>query len=467
MFAFRLNTTPSPGAGLPVRERRIAFIAVLLNVGMANLDTAIANTALPTIARDLAVGEAQSIWVVSIYQIAMVAALLPLASLGEIIGHRRISMAGLVLFTLASLVCGLAPSFEWLLAGRIVQGVSAAGILGVGLAMTRFIYPQHAVGRGMGFNALVVGLSFAAGPTIASLVLSVASWHWLFLMNVPLGLVGMVLGRHSLPPTPRGAWKFDGWAAFLCAVMLGVAAYVLNAAAQGTPWGMTLAGSALVLLTLIFLLRRQNGNPAPMLAIDLLRRPAFALSAVTAFLSFVAQSLAFISLPFLFQTVFGYSQVDTGFLITPWPLFVAAAAPLAGRLSDRIPVGILGCIGLATLAVGMALLAALPPQPGAFDICWRMAVCGCGFGFFQSPNMRAFVMEAPPERSGGAAGMSSVVRNFGQSSGAALLAALFNLLGAQGGVTALWGGAVFAFLASLVSLLRVRPAAQEATETPF
>ncbi|MCA0276970.1 MAG: MFS transporter [Proteobacteria bacterium] len=456
MFAFRLQQVPAPGEGLPVRERAIATAAVLMNVCMANLDTAIANTALPTIARDLHATEAQSIWIVSAYQLAMIGSLLPAAALGEIVGLRRVSMCGLVLFSLASLICGLAPSFEWLIVGRVMQGMSAAGILGIGLAMMRFIFPQPLLGRGMGLNALVVALSFAAGPSVASAILSLTTWHWLFLINVPLGALGIVMGIYALPATPRNGWRFDGLAALLCALFLTVTVFTLNAAAQGASMVTVAISVAAALVALLMLLKRQSASPAPMLAVDLLRRPMFAFSVLTSFFSFMAQSLTFVSLPFMFQMQFGFSQVETGFLLTPWPAMVALAAPLAGRLSDRIPAGILGGMGLAVMSVGLVFLATLPPHPDAVDIAWRMAVGGAGFGFFQSPNMRALMMAVPRERSGSAGGTSSVIGVLGQSMGAALVAALFNIFGQQGAMSALWFGAVFACVGAFVSLMRLR-----------
>ncbi|WP_199914460.1 MFS transporter [Aminobacter sp. MSH1] len=455
MLAFRQKQLSAPGDGLHGRQRAIATCAVLLNVCMANLDTAIANTALPTIARDLNTTEAQSIWIVGAYQLAMVASLLPAAALGEIVGLRRISMGGLVLFTLASLVCGLAPSLEWLVAGRVVQGVSAAGILGTGVAMMRFIYPHALLGRGMGLNALVVGLSFAAGPSVASAVLSLTSWHWLFLMKVPLGLIGIVMGLYALPPTIRSARRFDGWAAALCALFLATTVFALNTAAQGASWGTVATNATIAITSLAVLLKRQANRPAPILVIDLLRKPIFALSSVASFFTMITQALAFVSLPFLFQLL-GYTQVETGFLITPWPALLAFSAPLAGHLSDRIPAGLLGGVGLAVLSLGMLLLAAMPPEPDALDVAWRMAVCGAGFGFFQSPNMRTMITSVPPERSGGAGGMSSVIGNLGQACGVAIVAALFNLFGAHGAVIALWLGAAFALLGSGASFVRLR-----------
>ena len=205
----------------------------------------------------------------------------------------------------------------------------------------------------------------------------------------------------------------------------------------------------------VLLLRRQAGHPAPMLPVDLLRRPLFARSAMTSMCAFATQGLALVSLPFYFEQVLRRDPVQTGFLMTPWAVVVAAIAPLAGRLSDRHAPGLLGGIGLCVLALGMISLALLPEQPTVFDIAARMALCGVGFGFFQSPNLRALMASAPPERAGGASGVIAMARLLGQATGAALVALCFGLAGTQGAVWALWLGAMTATLAATASVVRL------------
>jgi DHA2 family multidrug resistance protein-like MFS transporter len=273
---------------------------------------------------------------------------------------------------------------------------------------------------------------------------------------VPTGLVAFFLGLRSLPATPRSKEHFDHFAALLCSVFFALLIYTLNEAAHAQGWSRVGGESLLTLVCLICLLRRQKGMTAPVLAVDLLRRPLFALSALTGVCSFATQALAFVSLPFLFQHALGYTQIQTGFLITPWSVVVALAAPIAGRLSDRYGSGMLGGVGLALLCLGMLSLALLPDQPSVPDIVWRMMLCGAGFGFFQSPNIRAIMTSAPPERSGGASGMVGTVRLLGQSSGAALVAACLHLSSAYGTIAALWLGALFAGMASAASFMRLQ-----------
>lgn len=447
--------------GLPGPQRLLASIAISAAVAMANLDTSIVNTALPTIARDIHASGAASVWVVNAYQIAMVATLLPLAALGEILGHRRVYIAGLTLFTVTSLACGLAWSLPSLVVARALQGLGAAGTMSVNTALIRFVYPSKILGRGMGLNALVVGIGITLGPTIASAILSVASWHWLFLVNVPIGVVAVGLSLRALPLNERGLHRFDPIAAGLSAGLFGLTVLGFGAVAHGASWPLVAAEWGGAAACAYALLRREAGSPAPMLAVDLFHRPAFALSAATAVCAFIAQGLAFVSLPFLFQGSLGRSQVATGFLMTPWPAVVAVMAPIAGRLSDRYPAGVLGGGGLVILSAGMASLALLPAHPSGLDIAWRMVVAGAGFGFYQSPNLRALMESAPAHRSGAASGITATVRLLGQGIGSALVALCLTASPARGPELALWLGALFAAIGSVTSFLRLIPTAGE------
>jgi MFS transporter, DHA2 family, multidrug resistance protein len=434
---------------------RFALVAIMLSVALASIDTAIANTALPAIGADLHAKPAASVWIINAYQLAMVSTLLPLAALGDIIGHRRVYISGIALFTAASLGCALSPSLPLLAIARVAQGVGGAAIMGVNSAIIQSLYPPHRLGRGLGLNALVVGTAFAAGPTVASLILSVANWPWLFAVNVPLGILALSFALPALPHTARGKHHFDRVAAILNVIMFAALIFALAEAAQRAPAQIVLVAAAIALVFGVLMVKREAGHPAPMLPVDLFKLPVFALSAVTAVCSFAAQGLAFVSLPFYFETVLQRSQVETGFLMTPWSVVVALAAPFAGRMSDRYPPGLLGAIGLAVLCVGMISLALLPAHPSVLDITLRMSLCGAGFGFFQSPNLKAIMASAPRERSGGASGIIATARLLGQTTGAALVALSFGIAGRHGPTLALVTGAVFAGAASVVSGLRL------------
>jgi DHA2 family multidrug resistance protein-like MFS transporter len=283
----------------------------------------------------------------------------------------------------------------------------------------------------------------------------VATWPWLFAINVPIGLIALALATRSLPATPRATHRFDWGSAVLNAGTFGLLIFGIGEAAHAVSLATTLGalGGALVLGTL--LVRRQLGLSAPMLPVDLYRRPMFALSSATSMCSFAAQGISFVALPFYFQTVLGFSAVQTGLLLTPWPVMTAIAAPIAGPMSDRYPTAILGGIGLAVLCIGLSLIAVLPNDTGTIGIVWRMMLCGAGFGFFQSPNQKAIMTSAPAERSGGASGIVATSRLVGQSTGAALVALCFGISMRTGPSLALGLAALFAGSGCLISLARL------------
>ena len=445
--------------GLPPQQRRWAMLTIAIAVTMAVLDGAITNIALPTIARDLHVEAADAIWVVNAYQLAVTVSLLPLAALGDIFGYRRIYGVGLAIFTLASLACAMSHSLPALSLARVVQGFGAAGLMSVNTALIRFIYPRAMLGRGVGLNALVVATASALGPSVAAAILSVASWPWLFAVNVPLGALALGLAAPLLPRSPRAPNAFDLPSAGLSALTFGLLITGIDNLGRLSPLvAVELAGAALAGFILV---RRQLALDAPLLAVDLFKRPVFSLSVATSICSFTAQGLAFVALPFYLEDVLGRSQVETGLLMTPWPLAVAFVAPIAGRLADRYPAGILGGLGLAALSVGLLLVASMPAHAGLHDMAWRMAICGVGFGFFQSPNNRAILTSAPRERSGSASGILATARLIGQTTGAATVAVIFGLTGvaaaaaATGATAAVLLGAGFAAAGAVASSLRL------------
>jgi DHA2 family multidrug resistance protein-like MFS transporter len=444
-----------PEDGLRGPRFLLAVGTLIVAVFMSALDTSIANTALPTIAQDLNAQPADSVWIVNAYQLAVVVTLLPFASLGEIFGYRRVYIWGLALFTISSLLCALSWSLPTITGARIIQGIGASGVMSVNTALIRFIYPHKRLGRGFGINALTVAVSTAVGPTVAAGILSVASWQWLFAINVPFGLISFALGMRVLPETRRSSHKFDLRSAVLNALTFGFLIFAIGEGAHNASPLVTVLCVAITLTAGTFLILRQLSLPAPLLPVDLYRRPMFALSSGTAVCSFMAQSLAFVALPFYFQTVLGLTAVQTGLLLTPWPVMTGLAAPIAGPMADRYPPAILGGCGLAILAVGLGLIAFQSGHPSTFEIVWHMMVCGIGFGLFQSPNLRAIMTSAPPERSGSASGIVATSRLVGQAIGAALVALCFTLSMSYGPSLALGLGAIFAGSGSLVSFTRL------------
>lgn len=443
--------------GLPIPQRYGAIMAIALGITVAVLDGAIANVALPTIARELQASPAESIWIVNAYQLAIIVSLLSLSFLGDILGYRRIYQAGLVVFTCTSLFCALSNSLEMLTFARVLQGFGGAALMSVNTALIRIIYPQRYLGRGMGINSLIVAVSTAAGPTVAAAILSVASWKWLFLINIPVGLGALYLAFRFLPDNVQKTkeQRFDIPSAIMNALTFGLMISALSGFAQGQSGKLILAELVALVIVGYLFIRRQLKMPVPLLPVDLLRIPIFSLSIGTSVCSFCAQMLAMVSLPFFLQTVLERDEVATGLLLTPWPLATMVMAPIAGRLIERYHPGLLGAIGLAVFAGGLFSLALLPDSPSDLNIIWRMALCGAGFGLFQSPNNHTIISSAPRHRSGGASGMLGTARLLGQTSGAALVALMFNLFGAHGTHASLLLAGSFSTLAAVVSAMRI------------
>jgi MFS transporter, DHA2 family, multidrug resistance protein len=335
-------------------------------------------------------------------------------------------------------------------------------MMSVSIAFIRHIYPPQMLGRGVGMNALVVAIGFTLGPVVASAVLTTASWHWLFLINIPVAILSVALSLRYLPDATGGRHRFEAAPAALCTAFLGLLTLGLCSVENGGGAGLALLSVTLAAVCLVALLRVQRGHPAPMLAIDLLRIQAIGLSSLTSICAFATQSLALVSLPFFLQGTMGIPVVATGLLLAAWPLVVALMAALVAPLSDRgrYPPGVLCSAGLLVLTAGMWALATMPhglhEHAGEAGIALRLAVCGVGFGLFQAPNMREIMSRAPASRSGGASGVVAISRLMGQTSGAALVAQCFHWWPAAGPVMALWLGGACALLGCAFSAMRLR-----------
>ncbi len=449
----KADTSPTE----PVRP--LAVACVLAAIVLVVLDSAIANVALPTFARSFRVTPEMSVWVVTAYQMALVMALLPSAALGESLGYGRVFKAGVALFTAASVLCAASPSLPWLIAARLLQGLGGAAVMALGVALLRFVVPHRLLGAAIGWNALGVALSSAAGPTIGAAILSAASWPWLFAVNLPLGgavlLAACALPRHTgtarrldLPSMALNAASF---AALVVGVDLLPTRPVLSA-------GLVAAA----VLGLAALVRREMPKEAPLIPLDLLRSRSFVTSVIASVCCFAGQTAAMVALPFYLQHGLMQDDLMTGLYMTPWPLTVALAAPASGHFAGRFSTAWLCAAGGVCLAIGLIATALWPLHHGLVPLVPLTMLCGLGFGLFQVPNNRNMLLSAPRDRSGAAGGMQGTARLTGQTAGAVTMSLLFALTSADAarriGLTI---GAALALGAGLVSMLRIRKAAGE------
>ena len=443
--------------GLPAPQRHYVLAAVMAAVVLVVLDGAIATIALPTLSTRLHVAPAASIWVVTGYQMALVMALLPAAALGESRGYRHVFTGGVALFTAASLFCALSPSLPVLVLARFVQGIGGSGIMALGVALLRFSTPKHRLGAVLGWNALLIALSAAAGPMVGAAILSVSSWPWLFAVNLPVGAV-VLLSSRFLPQIKGTGRKIDRISVLLNA---GTFAPLVVGADQLAARPM-LGGALLAIAagSLIMLIRREMPQDAPLIPLDLLRNGAFRLSVIASVCCFAGQMAGIVGLPFYLQHGLGQSALMTGLYMTPWPLMTALAGPLSGRLADRVPSAWLCAAGAVCLALGLFLAALWPLRGDPRPLLACTMLCGLGFGFFQTPNNRNMLLSAPRARSGAAGGMQGTARLTGQTMGAVIISLLLASTGV--GIAPRLGlaiGAALAAAAGLVSAARI-PAAR-------
>lgn len=450
-----------------------SITAVLLVLMMTVLDGTLVNVALPSIGHELGVSDAASVWIVTCYQLTITMLLLPLSSAGDLQSYRRIFLWGVAIFTIASALCSASSGFPMLIASRTLQGAGAACVMGVNIALTRLIYPKEVLSCGLALNAMVIAIASGAGPTLSGAILSVASWRWLFLINIPLGLLAFIIGKRLLPANPPKEkhetfdWKSGIENAFFFGIIFLALGNLAHSADATLNIVLLAAGAAIG----FFYVRRQRGRRYPMLPTDLFRHRLFTLCILTSVCSFIAQSVTLIALPFLFVQGFGFPALTTGLLITPWPIAIMITAPFAARLADRFNPGVTAAAGMFLYSIALVSLIVMAGSGDVslLGITLRMTLCGIGFGLFQTPNNIAMVQAVPVERSGGAGGMQGTARLVGQTFGATLVTLIFASAtpGSHPSSACLFAALLFSIIAAIFSLSRApRMRKQEKTSGP-
>jgi DHA2 family multidrug resistance protein-like MFS transporter len=437
----------------------IAIVAVLLCLMMTVLTGSIVNVALPTMAEHFNINSSLSIWIVNSYQLVITMFILVFAAIGELYGYKRIFCIGTTIFTISSIFCILSPNFITLVISRIIQGLGAACVMGVNPALIRIIYPSNLLGRGLALNAMVIAVSAAAGPTLAGAILSFASWHWLFAINILPGIAALLIGIRFLPSNPHSDShpKFDIISAICNVILFGLVIYTVESVSTIHHKLDLCFYLLLAIIIAVYYFNRLKKSINPILPIDLLKTPIFTLSVVTSLASYTAQMLALVSLPFLIHNFLGYDEVITALLLTPWPLAILIAAPLAGRIIDKLQPSVICGIGMIIFVIGLFFILILPSHPSIIDIAWRIFICGIGFGFFQTPNNVMIIESAPTKRSGAAGGMLGMARLSGQTLGTALVALLFHYFADKSGINlSIITAIIFAALGGILSFCRTK-----------
>lgn len=428
-----------------------ALGTVALGTFMSTLDASIVNVSLPVILRSLRSDLATIQWVVLAYLLTITALLLTFGRLADIRGRKKVYTLGFVVFTLGSFSCALSGSVHLLIASRVVQAVGAAMIQANSLAITSAVFPEEQRGRALGIQGTVVATGTTLGPTIGGLLSGSLGWRANFLVNLPVGAIGialalLVLEERRISVRREGAAaRFDPAGAGLAATTLVTLMLALNRGAR-IGWGSPaiLALFAVAAAGFAGFLATERRVAAPLISLALFRIRSFATGSSAAFLSFLAISANNFLMPFYLQLALGFSPARAGLLLTPTSLTLAVVAPLSGWLSERLGARILSSAGLSISSVALFLLSRLGAGAHYADVLGRLVLLGIGIGLFNSPNNSAVFASVPRAQYGVVGGFLSMVRNSGQAigqtiAGAVVVSAIAPVVGG-GGLDALRTG---------------------------
>ncbi len=407
------------------------MLGIGLGVLMFTLDVSIVNIALPSLVRILHTDFATIQWVVLSYLLVVTALVLGVARLGDMFGKKRLYLTGLVIFTISSLLCGLAPGVEWLIAFRTLQGLGAVFMSALGAAIITEVFPDSERGRALGIIGAVVSLGIALGPTVGGLLIGIAGWRTIFLVNVPLGMFACFITARFVPSSKGSGFgqRFDWLGALLMTLTLSSFALGMTfGQRQGFGSGSTLALLTLAAVGLACFLLLQARLKQPMLDLSIFRNIDFSLSLLIALLVFIVVAGAIFITPFFLELVKHYSTQQVGLLLAVSPVLGGTISPFSGSLSDRYGPRIVTLIGLLLLAIGCLLISTFDTSLTMLGYLLRYAPFGLGLGMFQSPNNSAIMGGVPRERLGIASGLLSLSRTLGQIAGLPLLASLFATL---------------------------------------
>jgi EmrB/QacA subfamily drug resistance transporter len=411
------------------RRRWLVLSAVSVGTFMATLDGSIVGIALPSIGQALGMDLATVEWVVVAYLLVVGSLLLPFGRLGEVFSFRRVYLLGFVIFTVASALCGAAPSAPALIVFRAAQGIGAAMLQAMGPAIVARTFGPGERGRALGLNAVSVAIGLSLGPALGGLLTEFGSWRAIFLVNVPVGLFAIAWAARVLPVEPAGRrLSFDTAGAALAAC--GFFALLL-ALDQGGAWGWAspVTIGLLVLAAVLggAFIAVERRSAAPMMDLALFRIRAFSAGLASVVVAFSGLFTATFLLPFLLQEGSGYTPLEAGLLLTPVPITAALVAPFSGALSDRIGQRLPASIGIAILTAGLLSLTTLPTDFTVPELTWRLILIGAGQGIFLSPNSSSILGSVPRPRLGTSSGMIAQMRVVGQALGIVISAAVVSL----------------------------------------
>jgi len=404
------------------KNRWVILFIVVMVVFMSTLDSSIVNVALPVMAKALKVTTAGIQLVVTSYLIIISATILVFGRLGDIIGKTKVFKFGIALFTLGSLLCGITSSLQVLVIARVIQAIGAAGTMATSQGIITEVFPVKERGRALGITGTFVALGALVGPPLGGFIVDAVSWKYIFLINVPIGIITLFYGFKILPKGHKAAkGKLDALGAIL--FMLAIVP-LFAALGQGQQVGFTqpiiLVCFLIAIISFVAFIMVERNREDPLLQLQIFNNKLFSLSVFCGFISFVAIFCSTIIQPFYLQDVMKFTPASTGLLLMIYPLVLSVVAPFSGHLSDKVGSGILTFIGLVVLSLGLLLMSTLNEKSSIISMVLFIGTMSIGNGLFQSPNTSLIMSTVPKDKLGIAGSVNALVRNLGMVCGIAL-----------------------------------------------
>jgi EmrB/QacA subfamily drug resistance transporter len=398
-----------------------------MGVFLATIDGSIVNVSLPTMEKSFQTDFALVQWVVLSYLLAVTTLMLGIGRLADIYGKKPIYTTGFIIFTIGSVLCGLSPTIYILIGFRVLQAIGASMIMALGMAIVTEAFPGSERGRALGISGTIVSVGIAVGPTLGGLIVQNLSWHWIFFVNLPIGIIGTWMVIRYVPAfKPPGGQRFDYWGALLlCVSLLSLLMALTFGQRVGFGNGSVLLLGGMFVVFLVAFIIIELRTEQPMIDLRLFRNSLFSVSLTTGFMIFICIAGSLLLMPFYIQNVLGYDPQQTGLLMATVPVALGIIAPVSGSLSDRYGPRLITVVGLAVLTIGFLAVSSLDAETTTLGYVLRFLPVGLGIGIFQSPNNSAIMGAAPRDRLGIASGMLAVTRTLGQTTGIAVLGALW------------------------------------------
>lgn len=416
-----------PSNKIDYKMKWYVMAAVAMGILLATIDSSIVNLALPTLVRELHTDFPTVQWVVLGYLLGLTALMLSVGRLADIRGKKPLYIAGFVIFTIGSVLCGLSPTIYALILFRFVQSIGAAMILALGSAIVTESFPPEERGRALGIYGTAVSIGIVIGPTLGGLLIDAFSWRWIFFVNLPVGIIGTLMAIRYIPAIkPHGGQRFDIWGSLT--MVAGLLCLLL-----GLTWGQNIGFSEIRILvlfsgSLIFLLSFlyiEAHIEDPIIDLSLFLDEKFSVGLITGFITFFVIAGIILLMPFYLENVLGYDIRQVGLMLAIVPIAMGIIAPIAGSVSDRVGTRPITVVGLFILLVGYVGLSTMSVDTTAWQYILLFFPIGLGMGIFQSPNNSAIMGSAPQERLGVVSGMLAITRTLGQTTGIALLGAFW------------------------------------------